>query len=352
MKKENDALTDLFRTHLEEMKMPVREDFWEKLQQDIPQALSRRRQIAYRFSAAASVLLILAGASAALWYFAPEEEAERSFTQVAISTGTGGKAGKDAVVHEELSAIHASSASPVPAALKPAAAMEEYPDEDAFSVSFSMSFSFSSSTSITDTSNGTANGYEGNASYAGGFDRGHTAQAAEEAAPAGSVKEKKHRTWSVGVFASGGLLDDRTRSPRAVKHKRPLSAGLSVRKELSDRWGVESGFVYTHLQSDQSLHYVGIPVKADLNLYKNKRVNLYASAGGMVEKCVAGDVKPTPLQLSVNTALGVQYKLTDRLSLYAEPGLSYHFDDGSPVVTVRKKKPLNMNLLCGVRMSY
>ncbi|MDR0658523.1 MAG: PorT family protein [Mediterranea sp.] len=353
MKKVNDELTNLFRTRLEDVEMPVREGFWEKLQQDIPVAISRRRLIVYRFSAVASVLLILAGASAAFWYFSPKEEIAKAFTRFAVSAGTTGKMGKD-VVHEELPVIHASSASPAPASLKLAAVTEEYPDEESFSVSFSMSFSFSSSSaSAADTQNRTANGYEGNMSYAGGFDREHTAsQATEEALPVESVEKKKHRTWSVGVFASGGLLDERVHSPEAIKYERPVSAGLSVRKELTDRWGVESGWVYTHLKSDQSLHYVGIPVKTDLSFYKNKRVNLYASAGGMVEKCVGGNVKPAPLQFSLNAALGVQYKLTDRLSLYTEPGLSYHFDDGSPVMTIRKERPLNINLLCGVRMTY
>jgi hypothetical protein len=343
MRKENDELTNLFRTRLEDAEMPVRENLWEKLQEDIPVVLSRRRQIMYRFSAAASVLLMLAGASAAFWYFSPREEIAKAFTQVAVSTGTAGKAVED-IVHEELPVIHASSASPAPSPLKPAEAIEEYPDEESFSVSFSMSFSFSSSiTSDADTQNNPANGYEGNTSYAGGFDRKHTASlATEETPPVESVREEKQRTWSVGAFTSAGLL----------KHKRPFSAGLSVRKELSDRWGVESGLVYTRLKSDQSLHYIGIPLKTDLTFHKNKRVNLYASAGGTIEKCVAGDVKPAPLQLSLNTAIGLRYKLNDRLSLYAEPGLSYYFDDGSPVTTIRKEKPLHVNLLCGVRMTY
>jgi len=367
MKKENDELNNLFRTRLEDAEMTVREGFWEELQQDIPVVISRRRQIIHRFSAAASVLLILAGASAAFWYFSPKEEIANAFTQVAVSTGTTGKMGAD-VVHEELPAIHASSTSPAPASLKPAAVVEEYPDEESFSVSISMSFSFSSS-SNTDNQNRTANRHDGNASYAGGIDREQTdSQVAVETTPERRPHGESGRSgslqWSVGAFASAGLLNDRVSSPFPNKHKQPFSAGLSVRKELSDRWAIESGLVYTQLnselsvgtgavsQEDQKLHYVGIPIKADLSLYKNKRVNLYAAAGGMVEKCVGGDVKPTPLQLSLTAAVGVQYKLSDRLSLYAEPGLSYHFDDGSPVSTIRKEKPLNINMLCGVRMTY
>lgn len=364
MKKESDELTNLFRSRLEDAELSVKKGFWEELQQDIPVVISRRRQFIHRFSAAASVLFILAGASAAFWYFSPKEEIANAFTQVAVSTGTTGKMGAD-VVHAELPAIHESPVSPAPTAAKPAAAIDIYEEEESFSVSISMSFSISSSSSNVDTQNRTSNGYDGQTSYAGGFDREtpSTQPVAETESPVTATKEN-NRTWSSGIFASAGLLNARTHSPQYnMKHKQPLSIGATVRKELSDRWGIESGLVYTHLNAettaadgsyvkDQSLHYVGIPVKADLSLYKNKRVTLYAAAGGMVEKCVSGPEKPDPLQLSLTAAVGLQYKLSDRLSLYAEPGLSYHFDDGSPVTTIRKEKPLNMNMLCGVRMTY
>jgi len=398
MKKENDELTNLFRTRLEDVEMPVREGFWEELQRDIPMVISHRRQIIHRFSAAASVLLILAGASAAFWYFSPKEEIANAFTQVAVTTGTTGKMGAD-VIHEELPSIYASSTSPTPSSSKPAAVIEEHPDEESFSVSFSMSFSISSSTSNNDTQNRVTNRHEGQTSYAGGFENNKAiSETEEDDAAVIPIKKEKHRTWSIGAFASGGILNDRHHSqqvepfisytaisatePGTIKHKQPFSLGLSVRKELSERWGIESGVVYTQLNSeltagerksytqDQTLHYVGIPLKADLSLYKSNHINLYASAGGMVEKCVSGKVKTNyyedgvrtgadrnslkadPLQLSLTAAVGLQYKLNDRLSLYAEPGLSYHFDDGSPITTIRKEKPLNINLLCGVRMTY
>lgn len=359
MKKENDELTNLFRTRLEDVEMTVREGFWEELQQDIPVVISRRRQIMHRFSAAASVLLILAGASAAFWYFSPKEEIANAFTQVAVSTGTTGKMGAD-IVHGELPDFHASSTSPIPVSVKPAAEVEEYEEEESFSVSISMSFSISSS-SNTDSQHRTSNRYDGQTQTTYDPETGQSGFYADGVQDAVlPVEDEKHRTWSIGAFASAGLLNAHTQS---AKYKQPLSLGLTVRKELSDRWGIESGLVYTQLNSeanatngsstqDQKLHYVGIPIKTDLSLYKNKRVNLYAAAGGMVEKCVSGDVKPNELQLSLTAAVGVQYKLSDRLSLYAEPGLSYHFDDGSPVSTIRKEKPLNMNMLCGVRMTY
>ena len=58
MKKENDEITDLFRTRLADAGMSVRDGFWEELSQEIPVACQHRRRILlFRVAAAASVFL-------------------------------------------------------------------------------------------------------------------------------------------------------------------------------------------------------------------------------------------------------------------------------------------------------
>ena len=42
--------------------------------------------------------------------------------------------------------------------------------------------------------------------------------------------------------------------------------------------------------------------------------------------------------------------LGDKVGLYAEPGLNYYFDNGSPVENVFKSRPLNFNLTLGLRL--
>ena len=168
-----------------------------------------------------------------------------------------------------------------------------------------------------------------------------------------------------------------------TKHKMPVTFGISVRFHLNDRWALESGLTYTKLaselwagaeddyyESNQKLHYVGIPLKASYRLWENERFSLYASAGGAVEKCVSGEVSTTytlngvvenhetndlkvkELQWSVAAAVGAQVKLTRHLGLYIEPGVNYYFKDGSAVETIRKEHPLNFNLQTGLRLSY
>ena len=167
-----------------------------------------------------------------------------------------------------------------------------------------------------------------------------------------------------------------------IKHKMPVTFGITVDFDIDKNWALESGVNYTYLSSslksggeeayykeEQTLNYIGIPVRIKRNIWKNKLVSLYASAGGEVEKCISGkletlyygaeditssekeDLKIKKLQWSVGATVGAQLNVTDRFGIYAEPGVVYYFDDGSKVQTIRKEKPFNFNLQLGVRFS-
>ena len=55
------------------------------------------------------------------------------------------------------------------------------------------------------------------------------------------------------------------------------------------------------------------------------------------------------LQFSADAAAGIQYHFLPKLSLYAEPGLKYYFDNGSTIENIYKEKPLQFSLQMGVR---
>ena len=57
-------------------------------------------------------------------------------------------------------------------------------------------------------------------------------------------------------------------------------------------------------------------------------------------------------ELSVAAGVGVRYRLNDRFALFAEPSVSHHFGTDSETGTLRTERPTNLNLLCGVRMTY
>ncbi|EJX09441.1 hypothetical protein EVA_02452 [gut metagenome] len=159
-----------------------------------------------------------------------------------------------------------------------------------------------------------------------------------------------------------------SRVVESVKHKQPVSLGVFVRKMLPKGFSLEIGLNYTYLASDivfsghaekfsQKLHYLGIPLRANWNFWQHNRFELYVSTGGAVEKCIYGkmgseELTVKPLQLSVMGAVGGQFNFSRRVGLYVEPGVSYFFDDGSEVQTIRKENPCNFTLQGGIRLTY
>lgn len=154
----------------------------------------------------------------------------------------------------------------------------------------------------------------------------------------------------------------------SADHHQPVSVGFSVRKDLGRGFSVETGLMYTYLYSDlykgsgenktaQKLHYLGIPLRANWNFVDTRHFTFYVSAGGALEKCVYGKLgseKQTvkPVQWSVLGNVGAQYNLSSRWGLYVEPGVSYYFDDGSAVQTIRKERPCSFTLQAGLRICY
>ena len=59
-----------------------------------------------------------------------------------------------------------------------------------------------------------------------------------------------------------------------------------------------------------------------------------------------------PLQWSVNASAGVQFDIVPSVGVYAEPGISYYFDNGSDIRTIYKDEPLNFNLNVGMRFNF
>lgn len=167
-----------------------------------------------------------------------------------------------------------------------------------------------------------------------------------------------------------------------IKHKMPVTFGASVYYSIGKRWGIGTGITYTklssdlhsgsdanYIQSDQTIHYVGVPVQVNYNVIKKAAFTGYLTAGTLIEKSVSGSLKTKyvventlkdeteeklsskPTQISVNAAAGVQLNITNRLGIYAEPGLGYHFKDNSTLNTIYKEKPLNFNLKFGLRLT-
>lgn len=229
--------------------------------------------------------------------------------------------------------------------------------------------------------------------------------ALQESKP-GTSKSKKHQGWALAAAVGPGLqsgtngqngqmmrMSDMetssslvganyysTESYSDITYHPGLSFGLTARKNLNNRWAIESGIMYTYLNTSMKgqswytydaeleLHYLGIPVNVIANLYNKHRWNLYVSGGGMLEKGIRstylqhqyfdnGTVANRThssingLQWSLNSAVGISYELQRGLGLYFEPGLSYFFDNAQPT-SIRTENPVSVNFKAGLRLTF
>ena len=168
-------------------------------------------------------------------------------------------------------------------------------------------------------------------------------------------------------------------------HKLPVKFGVSFRYGFNERLGIESGLTYTLLNSTfttaagtangnttgkQTLHYIGLPLNVTYNIIGSKLFNVYASAGGAMEKAVGGyfettghvdgkrsetnrnSLKPKELQWSLNASAGAQVNVLNQLGLYVEPGISYRIPSGSHVRSIYTDKKLDFSIGFGIRFNF
>ena len=175
-----------------------------------------------------------------------------------------------------------------------------------------------------------------------------------------------------GVFLAASPL--RYAIPKYVeaKHHAPLAIGAQVGIGLAPRLSLSTGVVYTRVASDfksygvsefdthQVLHYVGVPLGLNYEVWSTGGFHAYVMAGGEADFNVKNDtkvsghkedVKRDGVQFSGKASLGAQYDVTPQVGFYIEPGAKYYFDNGSEIENTFKDKKWNFNLQFGLRIN-
>lgn len=165
------------------------------------------------------------------------------------------------------------------------------------------------------------------------------------------------------------------KSPQGkAKHHAPVSVGMQIAFGVAPRLSLSTGVVYTRTSSDfypyapnndynvhQVLHYVGIPVGLNYELWRSGGFHAYVMAGAEAAYNVKNDTdedgtrkqdaKRDKVQFSGKASLGAQYDVSPNVGLYVEPGARYYFDNGSDIENTFKDKKLNFNLQFGLRFN-
>ena len=154
------------------------------------------------------------------------------------------------------------------------------------------------------------------------------------------------------------------------KHDRPITIGLQVGIPVADRWSVATGLAYTYLHSeiedgtalsnihtDQKLHFIGVPVQLNYQLYNNRYCDIYIGTGGRIDFGVSGKtnleshLSHLPVNFSLKVSTGVQVKLFKSLNIYAEPSVQYNIPGSTRYKTYFTEHKTMFDLQLGVRFT-
>lgn len=153
-------------------------------------------------------------------------------------------------------------------------------------------------------------------------------------------------------------------------HHRPISIGLQVGIPVAKDWSVVTGLTYTYLHSeikdntglafthtDQKLHFIGVPLQMNYQLYNNRHCNVYLGVGGRADFGVSGKtnhdshLSHLPVNYSLKAAAGIQVNLFKSLNLYAEPTLQYNIPGSTRYKTYYTEHNTMFDLQLGVRFT-
>lgn len=159
-----------------------------------------------------------------------------------------------------------------------------------------------------------------------------------------------------------------------TKFLMPISLGVQAQLPLNGRLSVATGLNYTLLfshydaisrdetrETQQTLHYIGVPVNLYYNLFNKESLRVYISTGVAAEKGLYADYKVFEsgvkrtygqsidgLQWSVNGGFGVEFQVNNSAGLYFDPSVAYYFDNNQPL-SIRSSQPLQFKFELGLR---
>ena len=189
------------------------------------------------------------------------------------------------------------------------------------------------------------------------------------------------RSFIMRIALSNANLPGEDKILRSSHHAMPITWSLALKRKFNLRWGIETGLNYTKLSSDfemgedgnkiveqQSIHYLGIPVKGLFTIHNHQPWIFYGGIGMSIEVPVHSSLRSSyfvdgsfkasenstiqaPWQFSTSLGVGVQYQLTPSIGLFVEPSVQYFLPSGNSIETYRTEHPFMFSLPLGIRIT-
>ena len=196
-----------------------------------------------------------------------------------------------------------------------------------------------------------------------------------------------------GMFAlnkmtiNNGEDEEEIKPESEINHMQPVSFGVLTTFELTSRFQLETGLVYTYLSSETKskfadynesekvqFHYLGVPLNLNYTLFSINKLNMFVSAGAMIEKDISGrinysDEKKTSAfnsgyasnksskikqqnpQFSISSGLGITYPIYDNTKLFGKIGGKYYIKANNEFRTYYSDEKFGLNLQFGIKFN-
>lgn len=182
--------------------------------------------------------------------------------------------------------------------------------------------------------------------------------------------------------------DEEVNPESETNHMQPISFGLLTSFDITNKLQIETGLLYTYLSSETKnksndfnnsekvqFHYLGIPLNVNYTVLSVNKLNLYVTAGAMIEKDIYGKIKyndekklPTlnsgftnessskikqkNPQFSLTGGLGVTYPLYDRAKLFGKMGGRYYIDTNNEYKTYYSDEKFGLDIQLGIKFNF
>lgn len=198
---------------------------------------------------------------------------------------------------------------------------------------------------------------------------------------------------SYGMFTMSKMQayneDEKVNPESETTHKQPISLGVLTSFNITPKMQIETGLIYTHLSSETTnrsesftntekvqFHYLGVPLNINYTLLSVNKLNLFVTAGTMVEKDINGKIRyndekdissvvnggyanessakinqKNP-QWSIAGGVGITYPLYHKTHLFGKVGGRYYINANNEYKTYYSDEKLGLDIQAGIKFNF
>ncbi len=183
--------------------------------------------------------------------------------------------------------------------------------------------------------------------------------------------------------------DEQVNPESETKHNQPISVGVLTSFDLTPKLQLETGLVYTFLSSETTnkaegfintekvqFHYLGVPINLNYTLLSVNKLNLFATAGAMIEKDIDGKIKYNEAknivsemntgyanetsskinqrnpQFSLNAGVGIKYPIYNKTNLFGKIGGRYNINANNEYKTYYSDEKFGLDIQLGIKFNF